>query len=147
MPIKPPPSTVSASDELFFEITVGLHGSNHLVGLDDVGLESNGPVRSLLRLLPVSDTRILDVGPSYVVVSAIAVAVLYGSWPARVAAAADFAALVLVGHIFGGLTALDVAAVGHLTAITVAILLGSLLGPVSKLVRHAPHRESPPVGQ
>jgi hypothetical protein len=97
--------------------------------------------------LPVSDTRILDVGPSYIVVSAIAVAVLYGSWPARVAAAADFAALVFVGRIFSGLTSLDVAAVGHLTAITVAVVLGCLLGPASKLVRPAPHRERPPVGQ
>jgi hypothetical protein len=79
------------------------------------------------HLLPVSDTRILDVGPSYVVVSAIAVAVLYGSWPARVAAALDFAALVLGGHIFSGLSKLDVAAVGHTTAIMVSVLLASLL--------------------
>ena len=63
------------------------------------------------RLLPVSDTRILDVGPSYVVV----------------AAALDFAALVLGGHIFSGLSKLDVAAVGHTTAIMVSVLLASLL--------------------
>jgi hypothetical protein len=119
--------------------------AGHVVG----SLVSEGIVdyRVAHGWLPVSDTRILDVGPSYIVVAAIAVAVLYGSRPARVAAAADFAALVLVGHIFSGLTALDVAAVGHLTAITVAVLLGSLLGPGSKLVRRAPHRESPPVGQ
>ena len=60
-------------------------------------------------LLPVSATRILDIGPSYVVVSAIAVAVLYGSWPARVAAAVELAVLVIVGRIFGGLSNLDVA--------------------------------------
>ena len=78
-------------------------------------------------LLPASGTRILDVGPSYVVVSAIAVAVLYGSRPARVAAALDFAVLVFVGHIFSGLSELDVAAVGHTTAMTVSVLLGSLL--------------------
>jgi hypothetical protein len=77
-------------------------------------------------LLPVSDTRLLDVGPSYIVVSAIAVAVAYGSWPARTAAVLDFAALV-VGGIFGGLSKLDVAAVGHTTAIAVSVLLGSLL--------------------
>ncbi len=78
-------------------------------------------------LLPASDTRILDVGPSYIVVSAIAVAVLYGSWLARVAAALDFAVLVVGGHIFSGLSQLDVAAVGHTTAIAVSVLLGSLL--------------------
>jgi hypothetical protein len=54
--------------------------------------------------LPASATRILDVGPSYIVVAAIAVAVLYGSWPARVAAVLDFAILVVAGSIFGGLT-------------------------------------------
>jgi hypothetical protein len=78
-------------------------------------------------LLPASDTRIVDVGPSYVVVSAIVVAVLYGSWPARVAAGLDFAALVFVGQIFSGLSTLDVPAVGHTTAIMVSVLLGSLL--------------------
>jgi hypothetical protein len=77
--------------------------------------------------LPASATRILDVGPSYIVVAAIAVAVLYGSWPARVAATADFALLVFVGNIFGGLSRLDVAAVGHLTAVAVAVAAGSLL--------------------
>jgi hypothetical protein len=78
-------------------------------------------------LLPVSATRILDVGPSYVVVSAIAVAVLYGSWPARVAAALELAVLVIVGRIFGGLSKLDVAAVGHATALAVSVLVSSLL--------------------
>ena len=77
--------------------------------------------------LPASATRILDVGPSYIVVAAIVVAAAYGSWPARVAATADFALLVFVGNIFGGLTKLDVAAVGHLTAIMVAVAAGSLL--------------------
>ena len=66
-------------------------------------------------------------GPSYIVVAAIAVAVLYGSWPARAAAALDLALLVIVGNIFCGLSKLNVAAVGHVTAITVAVLLGSLL--------------------
>ena len=35
--------------------------------------------------------------------------------------------LVVVGDIFGGLSDLDVAAVGHVTAITVAAAVGSLL--------------------
>ena len=77
--------------------------------------------------LPAAATRILDVGPSYVVMAAIAVAVLYGSWPARVAAAVDFAILVFTSAIFAGLTSLDVDAVGHATALVVAVLLGSAL--------------------
>ena len=66
-------------------------------------------------------------GPSYVVVSAITVALLYGSWLARAAAALDLALLVVVGNIFGGLSQLDVSAVGHVTAIAVGAVLGSLL--------------------
>jgi len=62
-----------------------------------------------------------------VVVSAIVVALLYGSWLARAAAALDLALLVVVGNIFGGLSDLDVAAVGHVTAMTVAAAGGSLL--------------------
>ena len=48
-------------------------------------------------LLPTSDRYIIDVGPSYVVVAAIVVALLYGSWLARAAAALDLALLVGVG--------------------------------------------------
>jgi len=78
-------------------------------------------------LLPAAGRYIIDVGPSYVVVSAIVVALLYGSWLARAAAAFDLALLVFVGNIFGGLSDLDVAAVGHVTAMTVAAAVGSLL--------------------
>jgi hypothetical protein len=99
--------------------------TGHVVGT----LVSEGIVdyRVAHGVLPVSAARILDVGPSYVVVSAIAVAVLYGSWPARVAATLDLAVLVIVGNIFGGLSKLDVAAVGHATAIAASALAGSLL--------------------
>jgi hypothetical protein len=51
-----------------------------------------------------------------VVVSPIVLALLYGSWLARAAAALDLLLLVVVGNIFGGLSDLDVAAVGHVTA-------------------------------
>ena len=100
-------------------------GAGHVLGT----LVSEGIVdyRVTHGTLPGSAARILDVGPSYIVVAAIAVAVLYGSWPARVAAALDFVLLVVVGNIFGGLTELDVAAVGHVTAIMVAVAAGSLL--------------------
>jgi hypothetical protein len=78
-------------------------------------------------LLPPSSRYIIDVGPSYVVVSAIVVALLYGSWLARAPAAVDLILLVAVGNIFGGLSTLEVAAVGHLTAMTVAAALSSAL--------------------
>ena len=77
--------------------------------------------------LPRSAAHIFDVGPSYVVVSAIVVAVLFGSWTAKVAALADFAMLVFAGGIFTGLTALDVPAIGHLTALMTAAILGVAL--------------------
>jgi hypothetical protein len=78
-------------------------------------------------LLPVRDNRILDVGPSYVVVAAIMVALLYGSRWARVAAAADLAILVFAGQIFAGLSTLQVAAVGHVTALVAGAVAGGLL--------------------
>jgi hypothetical protein len=77
--------------------------------------------------LPMSDRYLIDVGPSYVVVSAIAVALLYGPWLARAAAAFDLALLVVVGNIFGGLSQLAVSAVGHATAIIVGVIGGSFL--------------------
>lgn len=77
--------------------------------------------------LPQAWAHITDVGASYVVVSAIVVAVIAGSWPARIAALADFAILVLIGHIFADLTRLHVAPVGHLTAMTVATILAVVL--------------------
>jgi hypothetical protein len=70
--------------------------------------------------LPVTDRYLIDVGPSYVVVSAIVIAVVCGTWLARIAAALDFAVLVVGGHIFGGLSQLEVSAVGHLTALITA---------------------------
>ncbi len=74
--------------------------------------------------LPPADRYITDVGPSYVVVSAIVIAVICGTWLARVLAVLDFAILVFAGHIFSGLGDLDVSAVGHLTAMltTAAII-------------------------
>src|SRR5580700_9719271 len=70
--------------------------------------------------LPVTDRHLTDVGPSYVVVSAIVIAAVCGTWLARAAAALDSGVLVIGGHIFGGLSRLDVSAVGHLTALVTA---------------------------
>jgi hypothetical protein len=71
-------------------------------------------------VLPVSSRHLLDVGPSYVVVAAAVVALASGSMPARGAAALDLAVLIIAGRIFAGLSSLDVAAVGHVTAMAVA---------------------------
>jgi hypothetical protein len=83
--------------------------------------------RVLHGSLPPADRFLTDVGPSYVVVSAIAVAVLFGGWLARAAALLDLVLLVFIGGIFDGLTSLDVSAVGHATALAVGVLAGSLL--------------------
>jgi hypothetical protein len=77
--------------------------------------------------LPAADRYLTDVGPSYVVVSAIVIAVVCGTWLARVAAALDFAVLVFGGHIFSGLGHLDVSAVGHLTALLTAAAAVTLI--------------------
>jgi hypothetical protein len=77
--------------------------------------------------LPVADRHLIDVGPSYVVVSAIVIALMCGTWLARAAAALDFAVLVFGGHIFSGLSHLDVSAVGHLTAMVTAAALTLIL--------------------
>lgn len=79
--------------------------------------------------LPPADRFLLDVGPSYVVMAAIAVALLYGRWLARAAAAIDLVVLIFVGQIFAGLSRLEVAALGHLTAlITGAVTATSFVG-------------------
>jgi hypothetical protein len=77
--------------------------------------------------LPAADKFLIDVGPSYVVVTAIVVVLMYGPWLARAAAALDLVLLVVVGNIFGGLSQLAVSAVGHTTAIAVGVVLGSFL--------------------
>lgn len=78
-------------------------------------------------LLPASYRHLIDIGPSYVVVSAIIVAAVLGSWPARVTALCTVAVLVFVGRIFAGMTSLQVASVGHFTAMIVATTLALLV--------------------
>jgi len=92
--------------------------AGHVIG----SLVSEGIVayRVDVGQLPAADRYLTDVGPSYVVVSAIVIAVLCGTWLARALAVVDFAILVFAGDIFGGLSQLDVAAVGHLTAMLTA---------------------------
>jgi len=70
--------------------------------------------------LSAASRHLTDVGPSYVVVAAVVVALALGTWLARALAAIDLVILVFPGDIFGGLSQLDVAAVGHLTAMLTA---------------------------
>ncbi len=71
--------------------------------------------------------HITDVGPSYVVLSAIVIALACGGWLVRALAAADLGVLVFPGQVFGGLSRLDVAAVGHLTAAVTAAAATALI--------------------
>jgi hypothetical protein len=114
-------------------IALALFGANHALGNlrtllicltgNVIGsLVSEGIVayRVDAGQLPAVDRHYIDVGPSYVVLAAIVATLLCGSWLARAAAAFDLGILVLVGDIFGGLSTLDVSAVGHLTAAAAA---------------------------
>jgi membrane associated rhomboid family serine protease len=85
--------------------------------------------------LPAADRHITDVGPSYVVVSAIVIAVICGTWLARSLALLDFAILVFGGHIFAGLSHLEVSAVGHLTAMFTAAAM------IAIVARRKPSRQ------
>jgi hypothetical protein len=121
-------------------IALGMFGANHVLGNWRLALTcaaghivgtlvSEGIVayRVAHGTLPPADRYLIDVGPSYVLVSAIAVGLLYGNWLIRVAAALDFALLIFVGQIFAGLTSLQVDAVGHATALVVGAALGGVL--------------------
>jgi hypothetical protein len=98
---------------------------------------STGVVPGSMRFLD-------DVGPSYVIASALIATILYGPEPAvrtarhghwlfdriasrwwRVGAFAGLA--VLAPHLFGGLNHLDVAAVGHLVALITGACVGLFL--------------------
>jgi hypothetical protein len=73
--------------------------------------------------LPPADNHLIDVGPSYVVVAALLLTLI---WPRpaalvpRALALADLVILVYPGGIFDGLENLNVSAVGHLTSIVTA---------------------------
>ena len=121
-------------------VALAVFGANHALGNWRTGLTcavaqvigtlvSEGIVayRVSRGSLPAADRYLIDVGMSYVVVSAIAVALLYGGWLARAAAAVDLVLLIFVGQIFAGLSELQLSAVGHLTAMLTGAVLGSLL--------------------
>ncbi len=140
-----PTSSLSAWPVL---IALALFGANHALGNWRTALTclagnvigtyvSEGIVwyRITHGTLPAADRFIIDVGPSYVVVSAVAVALLYGTWLARLAAALDLVLLITVGQIFAGLTGLKLDAVGHVTALGVGAILGGFLVWQRRLVQ------------
>jgi preprotein translocase subunit Sec61beta len=123
-----------------FLIAIALFGANRVLGnrrtlivcvtghvLGTLVSEGIAAYRIGQGLLPESDAHIIDIGPSYVVVAAITVAILYGPWLIRALAAVDLLLLILFGGIFDGLTTFEVAAVGHTTSILVSAVLGSVL--------------------
>lgn len=131
-----PTSSLSAWPVL---IALSLFGANHALGNwrtavtclagNVVGTYvSEGVVwyRISHGTLPAANRFIVDVGPSYVVASAVAVALLYGTRLARAAAALALVLLITVGDIFAGLTGLQVAAVGHVTSLAVGAVLGGV---------------------
>ena len=87
--------------------------------------------------LPDADRFLTDVGPSYLVVSAVVIAVICGTPPVRALAVLDAAIPVFAVRIFSGLSQLDVAAVGCPTAAT-----SSWLRPLK--MRPANTRIAPP---
>jgi hypothetical protein len=123
-------------------IALGMFGANRAVGNWRLALVcaaghvvgtlvSEGIVawRVASGALPAGYRYLTDVGPSYVVVSAVVVGLLCAPSVWRVLAAADLLFLVGVARIFAGLGQLDVAAVGHLTAIVTAAVAAAFLAP------------------
>ncbi|HEX6454266.1 MAG TPA: rhomboid-like protein [Trebonia sp.] len=117
--------------------TAAVCAAGHVIGT----LASEGIVacRVASGALPDSYRHLIDVGPSYVVVSALALALLLAPWRWRLAAAVAMVVLIFPGQIFAGLTSLDVAAVGHVTAITTALL--ATLIPAVRRARSARDRQ------
>jgi hypothetical protein len=95
--------------------------AGHVIGT----LVSEGIVAYRVHVgqLPLADNHLTDVGPSYVVVAALVLTLIWPRRPAitpRALALVDLLVLIFPGGIFGGLTSLNVSAVGHLTSIATA---------------------------
>ncbi len=69
---------------------------------------------------PRSDVDILDVGPSYVILAAIAACLVLGSWKLRLAAVVSGA--IVIPGLLVGLDSFDMSAMGHLCS----LMLGAL---------------------
>jgi hypothetical protein len=75
-----------------------------------------------LLIYRTGDRQVLDVGPSYVVIAALAAGIGYGTWPGRIASALGFA--IATPDLFGGLAQLELSSVGHVCSVAVAVGLG-----------------------
>lgn len=109
--------------------TLGNRRTALLVTVSHVGgtLVSEGILALRIRAgtAPSAERVSLDVGPSYVVVAALWVGIVWGRWPARVACVIAFVALA--PHLFGGLSHFEVGPVGHCCAVVVGVVGGYLL--------------------
>jgi Rhomboid-like protein len=136
-------------------IALALFGANHVLGnrrtvvacaaaqvAATVVSEGIAAYRVQSGALPAADRFLVDIGPSYVVAAAIAVAVVCGPWLARGAALADLAVFVFAGHIFAGFSQLQVPAVGHVTALAVGAVAGAGL-IVRRRGQHVGARQDP----
>jgi hypothetical protein len=130
-----------------------LVGSAHVTGT----LLSEGVLawRIAAGAAPASMRFLDDVGPSYVITSALVAAALYGTEPARdprarllgrglwwrLAAAASL--VVLAPSLCAGLGHLDVAAVGHVVAIATGVVVGWVLTRSVRAVSVSGMRRTP----
>lgn len=103
--------------------TATVAGTAHVLGT--VISEGILGIRIATGAVPHSAAHIRDVGPSYVVVAALAAGIAYGTWPARLLCAAGFVAVA--PDLFGGLFRLEVSAVGHTSAIVIALVVGAIV--------------------
>jgi hypothetical protein len=69
---------------------------------------------------PRSQVNILDVGPSYVILAAMAACLILGSWKLRIAAVLSGA--IVIPGLLAGINSLDMSAVGHLSSLIVGAL-------------------------
>jgi hypothetical protein len=72
--------------------------------------------------VPAGDRYMIDVGPSYVVACALAAGAVYGLGLQRLPALAGFA--LFAADAFHGLSTLEVAAIGHLCSVVIAVVVG-----------------------
>jgi hypothetical protein len=91
--------------------------------------------------VPAAQEHVRDVGPSYVVIAALAFGVLYSPWPGRILCAIGLA-LVAPGS-FRGLPHLELSSVGHACAVVIAAGLGWVMVRRRRAAR--PGRASDPV--
>jgi hypothetical protein len=90
-------------------ITFGAHGLATLI--------SEGMLLAQIasHVAPRSDVDILDVGPSYVILAAMAACLVLGSWKLRLAAV--IAGAIVIPGLLVGLDGWDMSAMGHLCAL------------------------------